>query len=122
MLRGLAALLVCQLVGEIIVTIGDLKVPGPVVGMAILFVVLIVIKPDDDNPIIQASDGVLAHLPLFFVPPGVGIFTLLPVLGEQALPIGVGLFGSWAIAVIVTGWVAQLLSQRFGHLTKADAR
>ena len=42
MLAAITVLLVCQLVGEIVVVAFGLPVPGPVVGMVLLFVHLIV--------------------------------------------------------------------------------
>jgi putative effector of murein hydrolase LrgA (UPF0299 family) len=41
MIAGLAALLVCQLTGEAVARLFGLPVPGPVIGMALLFAILL---------------------------------------------------------------------------------
>jgi holin-like protein len=41
MLSALATLLVCQLAGEAIVRVAALPVPGPVVGMVLLFALML---------------------------------------------------------------------------------
>ena len=45
MLAALATLLVCQLAGEVIVRALSLPLPGPVVGMALLFFAMLTRAP-----------------------------------------------------------------------------
>jgi holin-like protein len=45
MLASLTAFLLCQLAGEAIVRAVGIPVPGPVVGMALLFVLMLVRAP-----------------------------------------------------------------------------
>ena len=45
MLAAIAALLVCQLIGEAAVRAVDLPFPGPVVGMILLFVLMLARAP-----------------------------------------------------------------------------
>jgi len=110
-LEAVAALLVCQLVGELIVIGLDLPLPGPLIGMAIMFLGLIVygrVPASLDN----AAKGLLDQLSLLFVPAGVGVMTHLALLGEEWIPITTSLIISTLIAIAVTGFMMQKLSAR----------
>ncbi len=109
MIPGLLALLACQLVGEFLVRLLDIPVPGPVVGMVVFLVVLQVVEPPRDSPVVRAAEGLLKHLQLLFVPAGVGVVQYLSVIGASAVPIVVGLFVSWFAALATTALVATLL-------------
>lgn len=72
MLRALTLILTCQLIGESLVLMLDLPLPGPVLGMLLLFAGLMLrarLAPALEN----TADTLLGHLPLFFVPAGVGV-------------------------------------------------
>lgn len=109
MLVGLTWLLACQLAGELVVRLTGLPVPGPVLGMVLLFVVLQVHAPRPEHPVFRASDRLLRHLQLLFVPAGVGVVTVLSMLAEDALPITAGLVGSWLLGLVVVGGTVQVL-------------
>lgn len=109
MLPGLITLLACQLVGELAVRLTGAPVPGPVIGMLVFLVVLQLRRPGPDHPIVQAPNLLLSHLHLLFIPAGVGIVVYLAEIRDQALPIAVGLWGSWLLGIVVTGWVVTLL-------------
>jgi holin-like protein len=106
---GLLWLLACQLVGEIVVRLTDAPFPGPVVGMVLLFVVLRWRRIGDDHPVVRVGDLLLGHLQLFFVPAGAGVVVYLTLLRQHALPVAVGLLGSWLLALAVVGWTIALL-------------
>ncbi|WGX96039.1 CidA/LrgA family protein [Nocardioides sp. L-11A] len=114
MITGLTWLLAFQVLGEVIVRVLDVTVPGPVVGMLLLFVFLRVRRYDDSGSIVRAGSALLRHLQLFFVPAGVGIVAYLGLLGEHALPISVALLGSWLLGLTVVGWTAVGLERLLG--------
>lgn len=107
MIRGLTVLLLCQLLGEIFVDLTGLAVPGPVVGMVLLFGWLQWRRPAPGAGTIRAANGLLKHLQLFFVPAGVGVIAHAAVLRQDALPITVALVGSWLAGLLVVGWIVQ---------------
>jgi holin-like protein len=114
MILGLIAILLCQLVGEVVVRTLDLPLPGPVLGMLLLLIVLRVRRVSPDRgPIATAAAPLLRHLQLLFVPAGVGVIVLLSELRADWLPISVGLWGSWLIGLVVTGWTVTLLIRIF---------
>ncbi|HVX54891.1 CidA/LrgA family protein [Nocardioides sp.] len=117
MLVGLIWLLACQLVGEVVVRLTDAPIPGAVVGMVLLFVVLRWRRTPDSAPVIRAGDYLLGHLQLFFVPAGVGVLAYLGALRAHALPVLVGMLGSWLLAIATVGWAVTALIRRRGGET-----
>ena len=71
-LYGITWLLIFQLVGESLAIVLNLPVPGPVIGMMLLFAALLW-RGRSSEALDEVSDGLLSHLSLLFVPAGVGI-------------------------------------------------
>ncbi len=114
MILGLIVILACQLLGEFLVALLGLRIPGPVVGLALLVPILAARGQPFrrlNRPLQRAGDELLARLPLFFVPAGVGVMGYLHVLREQALPVLVGMTVPWLIALLTSAG-AYLLGQR----------
>lgn len=109
MIGGLLLLLACQLGGDFVVEALDVPVPGPVLGMVLLLVLLILRRPSEDAGVIRASEALLQHLQLLFVPAGTGVITYLSVIGAGAVPIVTGLVVSWAAALLATAVTATLV-------------
>lgn len=110
MLGPLTILLLCQLAGELIARVLHLPVPGPVIGMVLLFVGLLV-RGGVPTPLQDTAGGILRHLSLLFVPAGVGVMAHLHRLGTEALPIAAALFGSTLLGVVLTAWVMNAVSR-----------
>lgn len=110
MIASLSVILICQLIGEVIVRALRVPVPGPVVGLAILFAVLIIRDrfsvlargPLRDNAVEGTAKGMLAHLSLLFVPAGVGVVQQLDLLAQRGLAIFVVLAASVLVTLVVT--------------------
>lgn len=110
-IRGLVWLLGCQVLGEVLVRLTQLPVPGPIVGMLVLFAVLQVRRPAADAPVFVAADGLLRHLQLLFVPAGVGIVAHLGLLRAEAVPVSVALVGSWLLGLVAVAATFALFSR-----------
>jgi putative effector of murein hydrolase LrgA (UPF0299 family) len=106
-------LLVCQLAGEILVMASGLPLPGPVIGMLLLFITLMVRGGVPDG-LEKMAGALLSNLSLLFVPAGVGVMLHAELLGREVLPIALSLVLSTLITIIVTGWVMQRLGGRSG--------
>ncbi|GEP38662.1 murein hydrolase transporter LrgA [Nocardioides psychrotolerans] len=111
MITGLTWLLACQLVGEVLVRLLDVRVPGPVVGMLLLFVVLRARSVGDDAAVVRAGQALLRHLQLLFIPAGVGVVAYAAVIRDNLLPLAVALVGSWLLALAAVGWTTTLLER-----------
>jgi holin-like protein len=108
MLAALTTLLVYQLVGEILVVSFALPVPGPVVGMALLFASL-VLRGEASTDLQDTANGLLRHLSLLFVPAGVGVMAHLHRLANEWLPIAASLVLSTLLTIGVTALVMRAL-------------
>jgi holin-like protein len=115
LIAGVTWLVAFQLVGELIVRVADLPIPGSVMGMLLLFCFLRARKYGDGGSIVRAGSALLRHLQLFFVPAGVGVVAYLGVLGRDWLPITVAMLGSWALGLVVVGWTAVALERLLGR-------
>lgn len=115
MIKGLLALLGCQLIGELVVGLTDAPIPGPVIGMVVLFAYLQLRSTPDDAGVVRTGQALLTHLQLLFVPAGVGVVAYVAVLREDALPIGAAVIGSWLLGLAVVGWGTVLLSRLLPH-------
>lgn len=104
-------LLSCQLAGEVIVLATGLPVPGPVVGMALLFVGLL-LRGEIPAGLDRMGDALLSHLSLLFVPAGVGVMLHAELIGTELLPIAGSVVISTMITIVVTAWIMQLLGRR----------
>lgn len=112
MINGALWLLGCQLVGEVVVRSLGLPVPGPVLGMVLLFGVLSVRRPGPESGTLRVADGLLRHLQLLFVPVTVGIMVHAAAIKEQWVPITGGLVLSWAAGLVTVAGLATLLVRR----------
>ena len=115
MLAAIAALLVCQLIGEAAVRAVDLPFPGPVVGMILLFVLMLARAP---LPVAlgNTADGLL-HLSLLFVPAGVGVVQHLELLSGA----GLRLMAVVVLTTLITLAVTALVFAALARLLHADA-
>ncbi|SES40615.1 holin-like protein [Tranquillimonas rosea] len=100
MLTPIAILLVCQLAGETASRALGLPVPGPVLGLLLLFVVLL-LRPAVARSVGPVAQRILAHLSLLFVPAGVGVMAQLDVLVRDWFALGVTLVASTVISLLV---------------------
>jgi len=114
-------LLVCQLLGEVLTRLLDLPLPGPVIGMLILLVGLLLRGQMPDG--LQATaEGLLGNLSLLFVPAGVGVVTHIALVAEEWLAITVALVASTVAAIAVTAWLMAWLARRLGQPPAGAAR
>ena len=118
MIRGIAVLLLFQLVGESLVFLTGLTVPGPAVGLVLLFLGLQATRrlaADARAPLENAADGLLANLGLLFVPAGVGVVALRGMVEDQGAAIGLVLVLSAVITLAVTVWTFLLTRRLAGR-------
>lgn len=111
MIGFLALLLSLQLVGEIIVRALGLPLPGPVLGMLLLFIGL-AIRGQTPKQLNQLATGLLQHLSLLFVPAGVGVMSYLAVIKTHWAPLLITIVGSTLLAVMVTALTLRLLTRK----------
>jgi holin-like protein len=94
-LRGFALLLLCQSAGEAVVRLARAPLPGPVVGLLLLWVLLHV--PALQRPVAAVADVLLGHLSLLFVPVGVGVVAHLGLIGQYGVRM--------ALVIVLATWI-----------------
>lgn len=111
MIGALTWLLVFQLTGEVIARGLNLPVPGPVIGMGLLFLTLL-IKGGPGEDLKQTSGTLLQNLSLLFVPAGTGVMLHLHRLQEEWLAIVAALLISTFAGMAVTALVLKTMLPR----------
>jgi len=123
MIASLSLILLCQLAGEVFVRGLSLPMPGPVVGLVLLLLLLLVRDrfaalargPLQGGGVENVSRGLLAHLSLLFVPAGVGVVQKLDLIAAHGIAIVVVLLASVVatlLATVATFLVASRLQAR----------
>lgn len=120
MLNYLTFIFCCQLAGEFLIGATGLPVPGPVIGMVLLFLFLL-LKGHIPKDLSSVADGLLNHLALLFVPAGVGIMLHFKLLGEDIFAISIALLFSTILTVIVTALLMRRLSKLPAEAREGDA-
>ncbi len=110
-LAGVTWLLLFQCAGEALSRLLGLPVPGPVIGMLLLFVALRVRDRVPDS-IGTAADGLAKHLSLLFVPAGVGVMMYFGRLAGEWLPIAAALLVSTVAAIAASALTFAALARR----------
>ncbi len=114
MIAALSLLLVCQLAGELLARLGGLPIPGPVIGMALLFVILAVRGHVPDR-LRETAETLLQHLSLLFVPAGVGVMLHAARIQAEWPAIVVALAASTVLTIAVSALVFRLVSRWTGQ-------
>lgn len=103
LINGVLILLVCQCAGEAIKSYFGLSLPGPVIGMFILFIGLMLYQ-DVPEAVAKSSRSLISLLGLMFLPAATGLFFLGSQYNDQ-----------WP-AIIAAVVVGSLLSLIFNGL------
>jgi holin-like protein len=110
MINTFATLLVFQSIGEGLAYALALPIPGPVIGMVLLLLYLMM-KDDAVAKLAPTSMELLRHLSLLFVPAGVGIMVHAQRVAAEWLPITVALVASTVVSIMVTAAVVRWLQK-----------
>jgi holin-like protein len=110
MIHTFATLLVFQTLGESLAYALSLPVPGPVIGMLLLFCYL-VIRPGVAGRLAPTTVEFLRHLSLLFIPAGVGIMVHAQRVAAEWLPLAAALIVSAIVSLVVTAYTLKWLQK-----------
>ncbi|MBF6624186.1 MAG: CidA/LrgA family protein [Pseudomonas stutzeri] len=110
-LKGLTWLILLQLLGSVINLLLLPALPGPIIGMVLLFVALLVRRSIPES-LEKTTALLLQYLPLLLIVPAAGIITSSDALLADLPAIAVGLVLSLVITVPFCGWLMQALIRR----------
>jgi putative effector of murein hydrolase LrgA (UPF0299 family) len=123
MIAAFAGIFSCQLAGELLARALNLPLPGPVLGMGLLFLILVArdrrggqAAPDS---LARAADGLLGHLSLLFVPAAVGVMRYFDLLRANAVAVAAAVAISTILAMAATALTFRLLSRTSGSAVAA---
>jgi putative effector of murein hydrolase LrgA (UPF0299 family) len=111
MLNALAVLLVFQLIGEVAVQWLKLPLPGPLIGMLLLFGVL-TLRRGVPEWLRETANGILQHLMLLFIPAVTGVILYFEQLGDDWVAFVVAALAGTAISIVVTALTLRVLLAR----------
>lgn len=106
-LTALLLLFACQLSGDVIAGALNLPVPGPVVGMLLLLVALIVRKRMPQG-LAQTTAPLLRHMSLLFIPAGTGVILYVDLIAAEWLAIVGAIVISTLVALLTTAVMFRL--------------
>jgi len=122
-----------QVLGEALALVLHLPVPGAVVGMAMLLVTLMVMRPEPQQDTTQditqnttqnkifialfddlqkASRGLLKHLSLLFIPAGVGLIAYTHLLQRELWAVLGVIVLSTLLTLVCTALVMKMMLKR----------
>jgi len=111
LLRGLSWLVLCQLLGTVLNALFLPMLPGPIIGMLLLFVFLL-LRGEVGEPLSVASGSLLKYLPLILVPPAVGVMAYASDIVDDFWAVVGALVLSLLISLAFAGWLMQRLIDR----------
>ncbi|TLX55271.1 CidA/LrgA family protein [Stutzerimonas nosocomialis] len=111
LLRGLTWLVLFQLLGTAINVLFLSILPGPIIGLLLLFVTLLV-RGSAGQSLQLAASSLLRYLPLLLVPPAVGVMAYTGAIVQDFWAIVGVLVLSLVISLVFTGWLMQALIRR----------
>ena len=104
-------LVLLQLLGNLINLVLLPALPGPIIGMLLLFGFLIV-HGEVGEPLSVASSSLLKYLPLILVPPAVGVMAYASDIAADFWAVVGALVLSLLISLAFAGWLMQKLIER----------
>jgi holin-like protein len=117
LLIAIFTILVLQLIGEALQKYFNLSIPGPVIGLILMLLTLMMTNSKKLNMltplrtnIINTSETLLSYLSLLFVPIGVGVVMHLQLLEMQLLRILVVILIGTMSTIIFTSLVFSKIS------------
>ncbi|KAF0867051.1 CidA/LrgA family protein [Pseudomonas sp. LD120] len=111
LLRGLTWLVLFQLLGTALNHLVLPVLPGPIIGL-LLMLVFLVVRGEVGEPLNLAASSLLRYLPLLLVPPAVGVMVYARDIAADFWAIAGALVLSLVISMAFVGVLMQRLVRR----------
>jgi len=108
MYKGLAIIFGFYFLGEVTVELGNLPIPGNVLGMIFLVSALgggLI----DLKDVEREAEFFVDNMSIMFIPPGVGVMLYFGLLRDELIPIIGALALSFVITIVFTGKIVEAL-------------
>ena len=110
-LAQLAVLIGIYLIGNQVVRLARLPIPGNVVGIVLLYALLNLGLVRLEH-VQDAADFLLRHLVFFFIPVAVDLMNWGGLFYKYGLMLALAIVVSTILTYVGTGWIAQRLQKR----------
>jgi len=111
MLYAITALFAFQLLGEILVRLLGLPLPGALAGMLLLLAALLLLGRVP-QALEQTAGGLLRNMMLLFIPAVAGVMLHFDRIAREWLPFLVACVAGAGITLLVTAWTLRRLLPR----------
>ena len=111
MIAAIALLLFCQLLGEALNRGLGVPLPGPVLGMFLLFAWM-KLRPAERPELKAVATWLIGHFAVLFVPATMGLIDEGPALARDGVAIFVACVAATLLTIAVTAFVFRWVSAR----------
>jgi holin-like protein len=110
LIRDLAAIVGAQLIGEMVQRTTGIAIPGPVLGL-VIFLIFLILRGGPWGTLSTSARGLLQYLSLLFVPAGAGVAAHFELIRAEWMPIVASVLGSSIVAILVTAWTMRAVER-----------
>tara|TARA_Y100001968_G_scaffold278131_1_gene273320 strand:- start:58 stop:426 length:369 start_codon:yes stop_codon:yes gene_type:complete len=117
MLKSIFIILLYQLIGELFQKFFGLSIPGPVIGLVLLLLTLLLIQKREravpiKEDLYNSAEILLNYLPLLFIPVGVGVVMHLSLLEDNLASVVLVIILGTLLTLALTGYVMEKILRK----------
>ena len=117
MLKSVCIILLYQLIGELFQKFFGLSIPGPVIGLVLLLLTLLLIQKRQrvvtiKENLFNSAEILLNYLPLLFIPVGVGVVMHLSLLEDNLASVVFVIILGTLSTLALTGYIMEKILRK----------
>ena len=117
MLKSVFIILLYQLIGELFQKFFGLSIPGPVIGLVLLLLTLLLIQKRQrvvpiKEDMFNSAEILLNYLPLLFIPVGVGVVMHLSLLEDNLASVVFVIILGTLSTLALTGYIMEKILRK----------
>ncbi len=117
MLKSVFIILLYQLIGELFQKFFGLSIPGPVIGLVLLLLTLLLIQKRQKvvpikEDLFNSAEILLNYLPLLFIPLGVGVVMHLSLLEDNLASVVFVIILGTLSTLALTGYIMEKILRK----------
>ena len=117
MLKSVFIILLYQLIGELFQKFFGLSIPGPVIGLVLLLLTLLLIQKRQrvvpiKEDLFNSAEILLNYLPLLFIPVGVGVVMHLSLLEDNLASVVFLIILGTLSTLALTGYIMEKILRK----------
>ena len=117
MLKSVFIILLYQLIGELFQKFFGLSIPGPVIGIVLLLLTLLLIQKRQKvvpikEDLFNSAEILLNYLPLLFIPVGVGVVMHLSLLEDNLASVVFVIILGTLSTLALTGYIMEKILRK----------